>query len=107
MGANCGSLDPLEMAEIVALMREATSLPIIAQPNAGKGRLVDKDLVFDMSPADFAAGRRGVRAGGSPAGGRLLRHFACPHQGDGGADRPGQQAAESEAPAAGTHWVAR
>ena len=56
VGANCGSLDPLEMAEVVATMSAATSLPIIAQPNAGKGRLADKLLVFDMSPAHFAAG---------------------------------------------------
>lgn len=56
VGANCGSLDPLEAAEIVSMMRAATSLPIVAQPNAGKARLVEGRLVFDMSPADFAAG---------------------------------------------------
>jgi 5-methyltetrahydrofolate--homocysteine methyltransferase len=56
VGANCGSLDPQEMAEIVALMRNATLVPIIAQPNAGKGRLVDRRLVFDMPPARFAVG---------------------------------------------------
>jgi len=70
VGANCGSVDPLEMAQIVAMMREATSLPIIAQPNAGKGRLVDKALVFDMSPAAFAAGvEECVRAGARLVGG--------------------------------------
>ena len=85
VGANCGSLDPLEVAEVVSLMRAATSLPLIVQPNAGKGRLVEKRLVFDMPPARFAAGVEGMRAGGSSAGRRMLRHFACPHQGDGGA----------------------
>ena len=70
VGANCGSVDPLEMAQIVAMMREATSLPIIAQPNAGRGRLVDKELVFDMSPAAFAAGvEECVRAGARLVGG--------------------------------------
>jgi 5-methyltetrahydrofolate--homocysteine methyltransferase len=70
VGANCGNVDPLEMAELVAMMREATSLPIIAQPNAGKGRMVDKELVFDLSPADFAAGvRECVRAGARLVGG--------------------------------------
>jgi len=70
VGANCGSVDPLEMAQIVAMMREATFLPIIAQPNAGKGRLVDKALVFDMSPAAFAAGvEECVRAGARLVGG--------------------------------------
>jgi 5-methyltetrahydrofolate--homocysteine methyltransferase len=70
VGANCGSVDPLEMAQIVAMMREATSLPIIAQPNAGKGRMVDKELVFDLSPADFAAGvQECARAGARLVGG--------------------------------------
>jgi len=56
VGANCGSLDPFQMAEIVSKMREATSLPVLAQPNAGKPRLVQNTTVFDMSPSDFAAG---------------------------------------------------
>lgn len=70
VGANCGSLDPLEMAEIVSIMRGATSLPIIAQPNAGKAVLVDKRLVFDMSPAQFAVGaQQCVLAGARLVGG--------------------------------------
>jgi 5-methyltetrahydrofolate--homocysteine methyltransferase len=70
VGANCGGLDLPEMAEIVAMMREATSLPIVAQPNAGKPRLVDKSIVYDMSPADFAAGvEECVRAGARLVGG--------------------------------------
>ena len=70
VGANCGSLDPLEMAEVIAMMRAATTLPIIAQPNAGKGRLVDKELVFDMLPATFAAGVEAcVHAGARLVGG--------------------------------------
>ena len=56
VGANCGSLDPLQMAEIVSKMREATSLPVLAQLNAGKPRFVENRTVFDMSPSDFAAG---------------------------------------------------
>jgi 5-methyltetrahydrofolate--homocysteine methyltransferase len=56
VGANCGNLDPFQMAEIVSKMREATSLPILAQPNAGRPRLVENRTVFNMSPSDFAAG---------------------------------------------------
>jgi 5-methyltetrahydrofolate--homocysteine methyltransferase len=56
VGANCGSLDPFQMAEIVSKMREATSLPVLAQPNAGIPRVVENRTVFDMSPSDFAAG---------------------------------------------------
>jgi 5-methyltetrahydrofolate--homocysteine methyltransferase len=70
VGANCGSLDPLELAEVVAMMREATSLPIVAQPNAGKARLVEKRLIFDMPPSSFAAGiEECVRAGARLVGG--------------------------------------
>ncbi len=70
VGANCGSLDPLEVAEVVSLMRAGTSLPIIVQPNAGKGRLLEKRLVFDMPPARFAAGvKECVQAGARLAGG--------------------------------------
>jgi 5-methyltetrahydrofolate--homocysteine methyltransferase len=70
VGANCGSLDPLELAQVVALLREGTSLPIVAQPNAGKARLVDKRLVFDMEPAGFAAGVEAcVQAGARLVGG--------------------------------------
>jgi 5-methyltetrahydrofolate--homocysteine methyltransferase len=56
VGANCGNLDPFQMAEIISKMREATSLPVLAQPNAGKPRLVGNRTVFNMSPSDFAAG---------------------------------------------------
>ncbi len=70
VGANCGSLDPVEMAAVVATMREATPLPLIAQPNAGKARMVDKQAVYDMSPDDFAAGiRECARAGAKLLGG--------------------------------------
>lgn len=56
VGANCGSLDPLQTAVIVALMKHAVSVPILAQPNAGRPRLVDGKTEFSMSPEDFAAG---------------------------------------------------
>ncbi|MBN1995888.1 MAG: homocysteine S-methyltransferase family protein [Anaerolineae bacterium] len=56
VGANCGSIDPVQMAEVVAMMRQATSLPIMAQPNAGQPKLVDEQTVFDMLPQEFAAG---------------------------------------------------
>ncbi len=70
VGANCGGVDPLEMAQLVAMMREATDLPIIAQANAGKGRMVDGDLVFDLAPADFANGMQEcLRAGARLIGG--------------------------------------
>ncbi len=56
IGANCGDLDPAQMAVVVAILKSATNKPIIAQPNAGKPRLVDDQTIFEMAPADFAAG---------------------------------------------------
>lgn len=58
VGANCGSLDPYQMAEIVSKMQQISSLPIIAQPNAGKPRVVNNRTVFDMNPHDFTLGMR-------------------------------------------------
>jgi 5-methyltetrahydrofolate--homocysteine methyltransferase len=70
VGTNCGDLDPEQMAEIVALFREATSLTIAAQPNAGKPKLVGEQTIFDLSPQDFAAGvAKCVEAGARLVGG--------------------------------------
>lgn len=56
IGANCGDLDPSQMAVVVSLLKTATHLPILAQPNAGKPKLVSEQTVFDMSPEDSASG---------------------------------------------------
>ncbi len=56
VGANCGEIDPAQMAVIVSVLKSATSLPILAQPNAGKPELVGNETVFEMAPDDFAQG---------------------------------------------------
>ena len=56
IGVNCGDLVPSQMAMVVSLLKSATSLPILAQPNAGKPKLVNNQTVFDMDPKDFATG---------------------------------------------------
>jgi 5-methyltetrahydrofolate--homocysteine methyltransferase len=56
VGANCGDLDPIQMAVIVAIMKQAVSMPILAQPNAGRPRLVKGKTVFNMTPEEFARG---------------------------------------------------
>jgi 5-methyltetrahydrofolate--homocysteine methyltransferase len=56
VGANCGELDPAQMAVVVSILKSATTLPILAQPNAGRPKLISDKTVFDMSPAAFAAG---------------------------------------------------
>ncbi|MHC4706658.1 MAG: homocysteine S-methyltransferase family protein, partial [Planctomycetota bacterium] len=70
VGANCGDLGPVQMAEVVAVLKSATSLPILAQPNAGRPKLVDDKTVFEMKPADFARGiAECLRAGARIVGG--------------------------------------
>lgn len=70
VGVNCGNLDPHETALIVAMMKEAVQLPIIAQPNAGKPLLVDGRTRFDMKPQAFAEGlAECIASGASLVGG--------------------------------------
>jgi 5-methyltetrahydrofolate--homocysteine methyltransferase len=73
VGANCGSVDPTQMAAIVSVLKSATKLPVLAQPNAGRPRLVDDKTVFEMVPADFVMGigeclRSGARLVGGCCG---------------------------------------
>jgi len=56
IGANCGDLDPTQMAVVVSFLKSATTLPVLAQPNAGRPKLVEGKTVFEMAPASFAAG---------------------------------------------------
>ncbi len=70
IGANCGSIDPYQMAEIVAMMKKATLVPIIAQPNAGRPKVVNGETVFNMTPGDFGAGiKKCLEAGAKLVGG--------------------------------------
>jgi len=70
VGANCGDLDPVQMAVIVAFMKQAVSAPIFAQPNAGLPKLVNGETVFNMSPEEFARGIEAcIQSGASLVGG--------------------------------------
>ncbi len=70
IGTNCGDLDPLQMSRVVALLRAATSRPLVAQPNAGKPQLLEDRTVFDMEPAAFSEGvAECVRAAAQLVGG--------------------------------------
>ena len=70
VGANCGDLVPSQMAVVVSLLRSVSSLPILAQPNAGRPKLVGSETIFEMAPALFAEGiAECVRAGARFVGG--------------------------------------
>ena len=58
VGANCGSVEPSQIAAIVSTLRSATEAPVAAQPNAGKPKLIDDRTVFEMAPGAFSAGIR-------------------------------------------------
>jgi 5-methyltetrahydrofolate--homocysteine methyltransferase len=68
IGANCGGVEPGQLAEIISTLSASTSLPLIAEPNAGKPVLVHGKTVFAMDPGTFAAGMLECRK----AGARLL-----------------------------------
>jgi 5-methyltetrahydrofolate--homocysteine methyltransferase len=54
---NCGTGMDMERArQAVIRYREATSLPIMAQPNAGQPKLVEMKVVYDESPEHMVAG---------------------------------------------------
>jgi 5-methyltetrahydrofolate--homocysteine methyltransferase len=54
IGANCGTLDPEHIPLIISQLREYSPLPLIAQPNAGKPKLLNNTTSFDMPPDKFA-----------------------------------------------------
>ncbi|MBN2043532.1 MAG: homocysteine S-methyltransferase family protein [Anaerolineales bacterium] len=56
IGTNCGSLNPVEMAEIVKILVEAADKPVVVQPNAGKPRFDRGKTLFDMTPDQFVEG---------------------------------------------------
>lgn len=56
IGANCGTIDPDEMSQVIFTMREHTDGVLAAQPNAGKPELSAGQVKFNLSPDEFAAG---------------------------------------------------
>lgn len=70
VGANC-STGPDKMADIIRTMTEATSIPVIAKPNAGLPALDGEgNTVYDMDSETFAEGMAHlVEAGASILGG--------------------------------------
>lgn len=61
VGANCG-IGPGGMIEVIRQMREATDLPVMAQPNAGVPRIVGGNVVFDATPEDLGKFARQCKA---------------------------------------------
>lgn len=70
VGANCGEITPHELAGVIGAMRSVTSLPILAKPNAGKPRVDQGRVIYDLPIADFVAGlQECIAAGATLVGG--------------------------------------
>ncbi len=54
VGANCGTISPLEMVDILAGFKDATSLPLTAQPNAGRPQQTESGVTFPEDPGPMA-----------------------------------------------------
>jgi 5-methyltetrahydrofolate--homocysteine methyltransferase len=54
---NCGTgMDMTRAREAIERYREATSLPLMAQPNAGQPKLVAMKVVYDETPEQMMIG---------------------------------------------------
>lgn len=70
VGSNCGTVDPVQMSEIMAEMSRAASVPLCAEPNAGKPELSAGTVAFRLDPDSFADGvLRCIESGAVVAGG--------------------------------------
>ena len=65
VGANCGGLLPSQYHLLIAEMRAATALPLIAEPNAGLPELEDGETVFKETPQAFGEAIPGILAAGA------------------------------------------
>jgi methionine synthase I (cobalamin-dependent) len=54
VGANCGTISPAEMVGILAQFRQATGLPLLAQPNAGRPQRTEAGTMFPEDPETVA-----------------------------------------------------
>lgn len=67
LGSNC-TLDSSQMAELVPLLRQETSLPLIIQPNAGQPSTGPQgELIYSQSIEDFVAPFKKIIAAGVQA----------------------------------------
>ena len=54
VGANCGTISSAETVEVIAKFRAATSLPLIAQPNAGRPQRTESGTLYPETPEMMA-----------------------------------------------------
>jgi 5-methyltetrahydrofolate--homocysteine methyltransferase len=86
LALNCGTgIDMVKAADTARRYREVSTLPIMAQPNAGQPELINMEVVYRQTPEEMAAGLDDLlSAGAGIVGGccgstpdhiRLMRHL--------------------------------
>ncbi len=65
LGANCGSVSPEEMFEVLGEMRKAAGIPLLGEPNAGAPRILDGKTVYDSVPGVWAGPAARLREAGA------------------------------------------
>lgn len=65
VGANCGGILPSQYSSLIAEMRNAVTLPLIAEPNAGLPELEDGQTVFREPPDSFRRAAPELHAAGA------------------------------------------
>ncbi len=64
VGSNCG-LGSADMVDLAAVLRAATRLPILVQPNAGRPVVEEGRTVYRQTPAEFASDALRIKAAGA------------------------------------------
>ena len=54
VGANCGTITPGEMVDIIRSFHEVTDAPLLAQPNAGRPKQTAKGVIYPETPQGMA-----------------------------------------------------
>ena len=54
IGANCGSVGPAQVTDILKEMAQVTTKPLVAKPNAGIPEVINDREVFPVSPEEMA-----------------------------------------------------
>ncbi len=65
VGANCGSVSPEEMFEVLGEMRRSTGIPLLGEPNAGAPRIRGGMTVYDSAPGAWAGPAARLREAGA------------------------------------------
>ncbi len=65
IGANCGSITPEEMAQVIQEMRGLIDLPLIAQPNAGGPELIEGKVTYGLPAHAFVEGVQNIITSGA------------------------------------------